>query len=85
MCHNATGVLKTYPQLYDIKNVCLVLWLWETTHIQEVVGSKPGSVYWLDMTFFTLIRFKNCIACMKRPKYTKKRLGLAHKKQSKAV
>ena len=29
----------------------LVYWLWETTHVQEVVGSNPGTVDWMDMTF----------------------------------
>ena len=26
--------------------------LWETTHVLEVVGLNPGTVYWMDMTFF---------------------------------
>ena len=29
----------------------LVQWLWEDTHIPKVVGSNPGAVYWMDMTF----------------------------------
>ena len=27
----------------------------EMTHVREVVGSNPGTVNWMDMTFFTLI------------------------------
>ena len=30
----------------------LVLWLWETTHVQEVMSSNPGTVFWMDMTLF---------------------------------
>ena len=26
----------------------LVQWLWDMTHIQEVVGSNPGAVYWME-------------------------------------
>ena len=37
-----------------IRAGALIWWLWETTHVQEVVGSNPGAVYWMDMTFFTL-------------------------------
>ena len=29
-----------------------VKWLWEMTHVREVVGSNPGVVYWMDMKFF---------------------------------
>ena len=31
----------------------LVQWLWETIRIQEIVGSNPGTGYW--MYIFTLI------------------------------
>ena len=27
----------------------LVLWLWQMTHIREVVGSNPGGVFWMDI------------------------------------
>ena len=27
----------------------LVLWLWEETHIPKVVGSNPGTLYWMDI------------------------------------
>ena len=47
-----------------------------TTHVQEVVGSNPSAVYWMDI--FTLICCKNCIVCFKTPKINKKRPGLAH-------
>ena len=30
----------------------LVLLLWETTHVQEVVGSNSGAIFWIDMKFF---------------------------------
>ena len=30
----------------------LVQWLWEETHVPKVVGSNPGAVYWMEMTFF---------------------------------
>ena len=26
----------------------LVYWLLKTTHIQEVMGSNPGAIYWMD-------------------------------------
>ena len=44
--------------------------------------SNPGTIwYWMDMTFLTLICCKNCIVFLKRPKITKKRLGLANLKK----
>ena len=55
--------------------VALVQWLWEETHVPKVVGLNPGTGYWMDMTFFTLICCKNCIACLKRPKINKKEAG----------
>ena len=45
--------------------------------LMKVVGSNTGAIYWMDMIFFTLICCKNCIVCLKRPKISKKRLGLA--------
>ena len=30
-------------------------------------GSNPGTVYWIDMTFFSVICFKNCTVCFRRP------------------
>ena len=30
----------------------LVKWLWEETHVPKVVGSNPGTICWMDMTFF---------------------------------
>ena len=42
----------------------------------KVVGSNPSDTYWMDMTFFTLICFKNCIVCLKRPKINKKEAGV---------
>ena len=54
----------------------LVCWLWETTLFQKVVGWNPGTVYWLDIEFFTLICCRNCILCLKRPKINKKEPGV---------
>ena len=42
---------------------------------QEVVGSNPGTVYWMIMTFFALICCKNGIVCLKRPKINEKEAG----------
>ena len=28
------------------------LWLWEETRVPKVMGSNPGTVYWIDITFF---------------------------------
>ena len=28
----------------------MVLWLRQTAHDQEIVGSNPGTVYWMDVT-----------------------------------
>ena len=30
----------------------LVQWYWETIHVQEVMGSNPYTVYWMNMKFF---------------------------------
>ena len=37
------------------------------------MGSNPGAVYWMDLTFFTFICGKNCIVCLKRLKIKRKR------------
>ena len=29
----------------------LVLWLWEKTRVPKVVGSNPGTIIWMDITF----------------------------------
>ena len=51
----------------------------EEAHVPKVVGSNPGTVHWMDMTFFTLICCKNCNdICLKRPKINKKEAGSAH-------
>ena len=42
------------------------------THVPEVMGSNPGAVYWMDMTFFIFICCKNCIVSLKRPKINEK-------------
>ena len=38
----------------------------------KVMGSNPDTINWMDMTFFTLICYKSCIVCLKRPKINKK-------------
>ena len=40
------------------------------------MGSNPGAICWMDMTFFTLICCKNFIACLKRPKINEKEAGI---------
>ena len=45
----------------------------EMTHVLEVVGSNPGTIYWMDLTFFTLICCKSCIDGLKRLKINEKR------------
>ena len=43
------------------------------------MGSNPGGVHWLDMTFFTFNCCGGYIVRLKRPKIKmKKRLGLDH-------
>ena len=73
--------LKYKTKVYVERAEALVYWLWETTHVQSVVGSNPSNVYWMDMTFFTFICCKNSIVCLKRPKIIGKRPGLAHFKK----
>ena len=49
----------------------------EETHIPKVVGSNPGTIYWMD--FFTNIFCKNCNdVCLKRLKLNEKEAALAH-------
>ena len=45
-------------------------------HVREVMGSNPGAVYWMDMTFFKFICCKNCIVCLKRPKINANEAGV---------
>ena len=41
------------------------------------MGSNPGTVYWIDMIFFTLICYKNCSdVSLKRPKINEKEAGV---------
>ena len=57
--NESTRFIKVSPDLV----------VWVTTHVQKVVGSNPGAIYWMDIwKFFTLICCKNCIVCLKRPK-----------------
>ena len=47
------------------------------THDRKVVGSNHGTVYWMELTFFTLICCKNCIDfCLKRLKINEKEAGV---------
>ena len=46
------------------------------THVQEVVGSNPGTVYWMDMFHIDLL--KNCVVCLKRLKINEKEVGDGH-------
>ena len=39
----------------------------EETHVLKVVGSNPGTIYWMDI-FSKYICCKNCYVCLKRPK-----------------
>ena len=31
--------------------------VWEETHFSKVVGSNPGAIYWMDITFFQMDLF----------------------------
>ena len=46
----------------------LVWWLWDTTHVREVVGLNTGAIYWMVMTFFQIDFCNNCIVCLKKTK-----------------
>ena len=43
-------MMQTDRQIFTVGS--LVQWLWEKTHVRTGVGSNPGAVYWMDMTFF---------------------------------
>ena len=46
-------------------------------HIPKVVGSNLGTIYWMDMTFFTMICCKNFNdVCLKRPNINEKEAGV---------
>ena len=41
------------------------------------MASSPGAIYWMELTFFTLICCKNCIdVCLNRPKMNVKEAGV---------
>ena len=46
--------------------------------MKEVMGSNPGAVYWIDMTFFSLICCKNFIVCLKNEKINEKEARLTN-------
>ena len=52
------------------------------THVPKAVSSKPSTIYWMDI-FHIPICCKICNVCLKRQKLMKKRMGLAHLKQTK--
>ena len=68
-----TGMAHFLKKQLCFRVGALVCWLWETTLVQKVAGWNPGTVYWLDIEFLTLICCRNCIVCLKRPKINKKR------------
>ena len=40
------------------------------------MGLNPSTVYYMDMTFFTLRCCFNCIVCLKKPKINEKEAGV---------
>ena len=42
-------VSVTCPNYVKNRAGALVYWLWEETHVPKVVGSNPGTVYWMDI------------------------------------
>ena len=53
------------------------LWLWEETHVPKVVGSNPGTVYWMDI-FSHIFVVKICNVRLKKTENKQKEAGLAH-------
>ena len=53
----------------------MVWWLWEETHVPKVMGSNPGTVYWMDI-FSHIFVVKICNVCLKRPKINEKEAGV---------
>ena len=52
----------------------LVKWLWEETHVPNVVSSNPGTIYWMDIFHKVfVVKF-----VFEKPKSNEKRPGLAH-------
>ena len=58
----------------NLRAGALVYWLWEDTHVPKVVGSNPGTVYWMDI--FHIYLLWNCVVCLKRPKINQKEAGV---------
>jgi hypothetical protein len=50
--------LKANLRDYTIPYTILVKWLRQTAHDQEVVGSNPGTVYWMDVSHLLAITLK---------------------------
>ena len=57
----------------------LVKWLWGMIH---VVGSNPGAVNWMDMTFFTLNCCINCFDLFEKTENNQKEAGVGHLKNN---
>ena len=38
-----------------LRTGALVLWFWETTRAQEVMGLNPGAVYWMNVFHIYLL------------------------------
>ena len=50
--HQPTGKQNLATLIKLLRTGALVKWLWKETHVPKVMGSNPGAVYWMDMTFF---------------------------------
>ena len=49
--------------------------LWEETLVPKVMGSNPGTVYWMEI-FSHIFVVKICNVCLKRPKINEKEAGV---------
>ena len=68
----------TQMQNHSRKYFCYIQHLDEPPNIDKVkvVGSNPGTIYWMDI-FFTFICCKNCNdVCLKRPTINEKEAGV---------
>ena len=49
----------------------------------RVVGSNPGTVYWMDI--FHIYLLQNCNVCLKRPKINEKEAGVGPLKKERKI
>ena len=42
-------------KLFVLRAGALVSWLWKETRVPKVVGSNPGTVYWMDIFSHILV------------------------------